>query len=262
MINGKGGLVLCTSGSREILIDGWLHKIGKGTVCIVSPMIPLIEVCRDADYAELPILADFDVIYPVVKSAISRELIMKVRNNPFMQLDAGAVDRFVGKKAAIDRLLNDLTELKSAGGVKIVEQLINVKVQETVLEFMYMFYKYRVDVASKNYRKVDIVVSRFVFIVNQCFSEKRSVEYYARQLNISTSHLTRLVKKSIGRTPSEWIASVTVVNAKQLLLQTEMSIKEIAATLHFPEQYTFRKYFKHHVGMSPKEFRLSNVTRE
>lgn len=98
-------------------------------------------------------------------------------------------------------------------------------------------------------------------LVNQCFSEKRSVEYYAGQLNISTSHLTRLVKKSIGRTPSEWIASVTVVNAKLMLMQTEMSIKEIAAALHFPEQYTFRKYFKHHVGMSPKEFRLSNVTR-
>ncbi|MGN0206489.1 MAG: helix-turn-helix domain-containing protein, partial [Muribaculaceae bacterium] len=57
------------------------------------------------------------------------------------------------------------------------------------------------------------------------------------------------------KTPSEWIAYITMLNAKTLLKTSDKNIKEIAAELNFPEQYTFRKYFKHHTGMSPKEYR-------
>ena len=66
------------------------------------------------------------------------------------------------------------------------------------------------------------------------------------------------VKDKTGKTPSEWIADMTIVNAKLLLEQSGMSIKEIAAELNFPEQFTFRKFFKLHVGVPPKEYRLRN----
>ncbi|MGN0231109.1 MAG: helix-turn-helix domain-containing protein [Muribaculaceae bacterium] len=258
MIKGKAGIVLCTSGTREILISGWLHKIDEGTILMVSPMIPLIEVSRGADYTELQLLADFDVIYPIVKTVISREFIIKVRNNPYIVADNDDIELFIKSKDAIDSLRCQLNSIAKADEIKILEQLLRLKFQETILMFYYRFYKSLVLGNVGNYRKVDIVVSRFAFLVSQYFSENRSVEYYAGQLNISPSHLTRLVKKCIGRTPSEWIASVTVVNAKLLLMQNDMSIKEIAEALHFPEQYTFRKYFKHHVGVSPKEFRLQS----
>lgn len=49
----------------------------------------------------------------------------------------------------------------------------------------------------------------------------------------------------------------TVAKAKNLLENTKMSIKEIAMELHFPEQFSFRKYFKQHVGIPPKQYRKS-----
>jgi AraC-like DNA-binding protein len=33
-----------------------------------------------------------------------------------------------------------------------------------------------------------------------------------------------------------------------------MQVKDVAAQLGFPEQFTFRKYFKTHTGMSPTEY--------
>ncbi len=44
-------------------------------------------------------------------------------------------------------------------------------------------------------------------------------------------------------------------NIKQLLLELDKSIKEIASELHFPEQFTFRKFFKQDVGIPPTEYR-------
>lgn len=45
------------------------------------------------------------------------------------------------------------------------------------------------------------------------------------------------------------------LEAKALLKSSEMSIQEISDELHFANQSFFGKYFKHHTGMSPKEYR-------
>ncbi|MBR7172089.1 MAG: helix-turn-helix transcriptional regulator, partial [Prevotella sp.] len=74
-------------------------------------------------------------------------------------------------------------------------------------------------------------------------------------LHLSANHFTRIIKKISRRTPSEWIAVVTINHAKKLLRQPETSIKEVAQQLNFPEQFTFRKYFKQHTGMSPSNYR-------
>ena len=100
-----------------------------------------------------------------------------------------------------------------------------------------------------------MIAFQFLFLLNQHYQTERSVGYYASQANLSPSHFTRIVKKNTGKTPSEWIATITIFNAQLLLRQTNKSIKEIATELHFPEQFTFRKFFKLHVGLSPKDYR-------
>jgi AraC-like DNA-binding protein len=52
----------------------------------------------------------------------------------------------------------------------------------------------------------------------------------------------------------EWINMVTINQAKNLLRQPDTQVKDVAAQLGFPEQFTFRKYFKTHTGMSPTEY--------
>ena len=63
----------------------------------------------------------------------------------------------------------------------------------------------------------------------------------------------------------EWLTLFTINLSKHYLADTEMSVKEIADTLHFPDQSTFGRYFKQHMGCSPGEYRrgvklLQNTT--
>ena len=48
---------------------------------------------------------------------------------------------------------------------------------------------------------------------------------------------------------------VTINQAKTLLRQPDILVKQVADELGFPEQFTFRKYFKAHTGMSPMEYK-------
>lgn len=87
------------------------------------------------------------------------------------------------------------------------------------------------------------------------FREERRVEYYAEKLHITPKYLGTLVMQHTGRPASHWISLYVMSEAKALLLNTAMSIQEVAFSLNFPNQSFFGKYFKSHQGVTPGEFR-------
>lgn len=103
-------------------------------------------------------------------------------------------------------------------------------------------------------RKEDLL-ERFIRAVSESYKEERSVSYYADKMFLTAKHLSTVVKEISGKTAGEWIDSLVVLEAKALLKSSELSIQEIADELHFANQSFFGKYFKHHTGMSPKEYR-------
>ena len=90
------------------------------------------------------------------------------------------------------------------------------------------------------------------------YAERYPVSRYADEAHLSVRHFSSLIRAYTGQKPMEWIIVYTIGQAKHLLSQTELSVKEIAGQLGFPEQFTFRKYFKTHAGMSPTRFRFNS----
>lgn len=91
------------------------------------------------------------------------------------------------------------------------------------------------------------------------FREERRVEYYADKLHITPKYLGTLVMQHTGRSASHWISLYVMSEARALLLNTAMSIQEIAYSLNFPNQSFFGKYFKSHQGVTPGEFRQQKL---
>ena len=87
------------------------------------------------------------------------------------------------------------------------------------------------------------------------YRKERSVVYFANRLCISPKHLSMVVKKVSGRTASDWIDEYVVLEAKQMLRTTTLTVQEVSRELNFANQSFFGKYFKKHVGMSPSEYR-------
>nr|WP_314495616.1 helix-turn-helix transcriptional regulator [uncultured Chryseobacterium sp.] len=93
-----------------------------------------------------------------------------------------------------------------------------------------------------------------VEVKNHVFSFKTATDF-AGQLNIHPNYLNRLVKKETGKTVLKIINDRIVTEAKILLLHTDWSITEIAATLGFEYTSYFDNVFKRVTGSSPKLFR-------
>lgn len=95
----------------------------------------------------------------------------------------------------------------------------------------------------------------FIRQLGEHYKQERSVGYYAQRLCITPKYLTTLVKRTSGRSVSEWIDTFVITEAKTLLKYSNLSIQEIAYQLNFPNQSFFGSYFKRNTGMSPSQYK-------
>lgn len=82
-----------------------------------------------------------------------------------------------------------------------------------------------------------------------------TVANIASQLNLSPKYLSDLLKHETGKTALELIHLYVISEAKNMLVEGEKSIAEIAYRLGFENPPYFSRLFKKEVGMSPKEFK-------
>jgi two-component system response regulator YesN len=84
----------------------------------------------------------------------------------------------------------------------------------------------------------------------------------ARISHLSVSRLAHIFKEQMGITIIDYLTSVRIERAKQLLLATEQSCTEICFQVGYNNQSYFSRTFKELVGMSPRQFRARNQRRE
>ena len=76
-------------------------------------------------------------------------------------------------------------------------------------------------------------------------------------LQISTSSFARQVKAVSGKSPGRIIRERVLIEAKALLNSSDLSVRQISDTLHFPNESFFCRWFKEASGLTPTTFRRS-----
>lgn len=97
---------------------------------------------------------------------------------------------------------------------------------------------------------------RKLLISNYNYRLHHDIGFYADELNISTTYLSRIVKQTTGNTVRFLISELLCADARRMLVCTDLDIKEIASQLGFSDQSVFGKFFVKKTGLSPLKFRL------
>ena len=85
-----------------------------------------------------------------------------------------------------------------------------------------------------------------------------SVKRLADQVHLSPSYLSDLLKKETGMNAQDHIHYYLIEEAKNILLNTDHSVSEVAYALGFEYPQYFSKLFKQKTGQSPVAFRNLN----
>ena len=121
-----------------------------------------------------------------------------------------------------------------------------------------ILYRHRPELqaeAAKPLKREEILFKEFIKLVSENHRKERRVDFYAERLFLSPKHFSTVIKKVSGKTAGQWIDDYVILEAKTLLKYSAMSIQEVAYYMYFPNPSFFGKYFRHHTGMSPSEYK-------
>ncbi len=258
-MKGEAGLMLCISGTCEALINGKAYFIERGFLCVKTPIIHVYPMKQSADYRVITIMDELSVFYALVRGIFDIVVRMGVAESPCLMLSEEDMDHFIKRYKLIEEKRQEMVVCGNEEDKRLLAAFIHLQEQDMILRFILRYRKSKGHVSAVSVSRNKDIAYRFAFSVNQQCDKVRSVGHYASQLGLSLSHFTRLVKAELGHTPSELIQMVTIAKAKLLLSQPDNSVKDVATALNFPEQFTFRKYFKAHTGISPTVWRERGV---
>ena len=246
------GLELCTAGTVEKMTVNGRCTISAGTLMILSPAFPMFEIARSADYQSVTLHERIENILPIFAQNLpSAANIPSI--TPYMSLTDEQQTHFL---QSVERICEKELELRDQTHPvqqKIQTTVITLLRQATLLEYAQLFSGQLLHQPQPLSHKRQIMMT-FLLTLNTEFRQHRAVQYYAEKQSLTPRHFADIIKQESGYTQMEWINMVTINQAKNLLRQPDTQVKDVAAQLGFPEQFTFRKYFKTHTGMSPTEY--------
>jgi YesN/AraC family two-component response regulator len=101
------------------------------------------------------------------------------------------------------------------------------------------------------------LISRAKSFIGEHQAESISLDQIAKTLNVSTFYFCKLFKKATGLTFTDYFARTRIERAKNLLLNPNVRISEVAYDCGFLSLTHFNRIFKRVVGKSPTLYRQS-----
>ncbi|MBN1131471.1 MAG: AraC family transcriptional regulator [Bacteroidales bacterium] len=98
-------------------------------------------------------------------------------------------------------------------------------------------------------------------IRNACYEVRKNVEgkmdfkSFAEENHVGYSYFRKMFKMYTGNPPSQYHLELKMLRAKEMLLHTDMLVKEISDVLGFESVFYFSRLFKQKMGISPTEMR-------
>ncbi|MBO7583308.1 MAG: response regulator [Treponema sp.] len=111
--------------------------------------------------------------------------------------------------------------------------------------------------AISTVRKTDTnpIIKKVCDYVEENLAKDISLEMAADFAGVSSFYLSKLFKEEKGETYINYVSDKRLEKSCQLLAQTDLSIKEITATIGYNDQNYYSRIFKTKYGLSPKEYR-------
>ncbi len=172
-------------------------------------------------------------------------------------------------KVRLLELLSVLSRSAAEGGVDVhtmleknlayVNKVMQIDTQEDLCawistalnDFLELVY------SSQDARKMTQIRPAINYI-DANFDKPVTLAEIARASHLSVSRLAHLFKEQMGITPIDYVTSVRIERAKELLVGTDQSCTEICFQAGYSNQSYFTRTFKSLVGTTPRQFRVQN----
>ena len=244
------GYMLVEQGWLTIIYNGRQITLEPGDLYIYSPGFPVAIADGSEDYHGIAMMADegMTLQMPIVRDII-RTAYMPIAEwgRPVVHVP----------DAYLDRIRLRMYELL---GYQDAPHLFHDEVMRTLYTLFLLdltdIQERAVSTHKYSERTTEIFIG-FMRLLPQHFVEHHDIGFYASELCITTTHLSRIVRQITGRTVMDYINQILLMEAMFLLQTTDLPLAAVADRLNFADQSSFSKFFLRMKGVSPKSYKNS-----
>ena len=111
------------------------------------------------------------------------------------------------------------------------------------------------DVVGDLRRSNETLLAEVFDVIERRFAQPLSLRDVATSIGVTPGYLTTLVRRRTGRTVVDWIIERRMVQARQLLTETDLPVSEIARRVGLPDPGYFARVFRQSNAVTPREWR-------
>ncbi|MBR6202370.1 MAG: AraC family transcriptional regulator [Bacteroidaceae bacterium] len=255
----KTGLFLCKEGEVVLNIDEKEYHLHKNSIIVYFSYSTLHIVSHSSNLRGTLIGANLETIQPMLYNVTNFNALFVIKQLPHQVISDSQYEvlcqyieliKKVMLKTQTENGINQFSEKPISEIARKQAELLSYALMLEVLQCYAC-----IDTDNANFSRKDEVLQKFVSTLYRKYRQEHEVNFYAEQQFLTTRYFSTIVKERSGKSPSQWIATALLVDARNLLKNTNMTIKEISDLLCFPNQSYFGKWFKNLTTLSPLDFR-------
>ncbi|MDS0527032.1 AraC family transcriptional regulator [Clostridium sp. SHJSY1] len=247
-------LVIVIKGSANHIVDDEKFYIKKGDVFVISnDTIHGYEETENFRIINIMYRPEilFSADYDIKKSAGFHALFVL---EPYCTKEHGFKSRLGLKPKDFDRInvLIDFMVSEYANKADGWQTLLgaNFMILVTILSRLYSF--------DDRPEKSNIInIAKSISYIENHYTEDISIDVLAETSHYSSRHFSRIFSETYNTTPLNYILSLRINKACRLLKERGLTISDVAFQCGFSDNNYFSRIFKKRVGLTPKQFRVS-----
>ena len=236
-------LMIFTEGSGSHKIDSESYLIKPGSVFFMSPAeVHSWKLNDDTDGYILFFNSSFYLMD--LRSSDLRDLPFFRSENKIRQglLHARELSKII---PVIKTMINE----------SISDSVNQKKILRSYLDILLLKFDQLFKTSDKGTSTNSSLVPKLETLIEQHFKDHLPTLFYASRLNISLSQLNITTNHLLNRSVNDMIHERIIVEAKRLLLYSDLTISQISDELNYKDNSYFSRFFKKITNSTPEQFR-------
>lgn len=233
------------SGEGRVSIDFKEHTLSRGSFIVVGEdNIVSFKDCSDT----------FSMQCYLIRRDLASDIAYVLPNELFSYLHYYPKQQFREEDMVIYQMWQSLNMYLMKNTVTYTKRILCNQFQSLFLTLS-EHVNYNDFVIEKHYSRQEELCWKFWDLISKHAKAHRDVAFYAGELFVTPYYLSQVTQQFLNYSPKELINRQVILEIKHYLVNTELSISQIAEVLHFDDPSYMGRFFKREVGINPLEFR-------
>lgn len=245
-----GGRIFCVAGNATVKMNGNTYFLVRNASLAILPNCALEVIERSDDFNTF-IFAYTRQFFHTASKDLPGIIPLYIQHPYIIRSDREA--NFILSTLAM------LKEISSEGG-----NIYRIEMAQCILRFFLMGI---MEQSPENESSVTFCkheygyFSALLYQLSLSYKKRRTVRFYADLLSITPKHLNNVCRSIAHETAKDTIDQYVITQLSNDLRMTNKTIEELALEFNFIESSMLCRYFKKHIGMTPKEYREQMIKR-